>query len=387
MKAYLNGIIAQFDQNSQTAYNKLVGRDSGYQVSLKFNAEVKNFDIKLKTDGSDSDAGNGDYALGSSVWYYLNGFDQKLALTAGTEFEVFVELRNGEGKRINYDVPATAVAGSGAVEKDEIRAAVRLGKLGQFKFTVAFKTAGAKTLTVKINAAEMANKGAINVVPTTPKEMTFLPSCVNGAKLKDATAGIAYILTFSVQDTYKNYANFANDKPDLFFSAGQVTIQPACERSSQGYYSCKLINTKSGVFAAKSNLLAAEWKLTYLKGEPSNSMSVANLVNSQANYEAGQTVNFNIIPKNAYGETYTSDELKAYLSKYAVYYKLQSTNDKIVLTQAISATGTLTCSFNVEKVGVYQLTPSQDGVSLNCDFCTAQVKSSAVSVQNIESYV
>jgi hypothetical protein len=47
---------------SQKDYEMLVGK-SGYYVTIRYNGISKSFALKIKSDGSDVDAGNGVYHL------------------------------------------------------------------------------------------------------------------------------------------------------------------------------------------------------------------------------------------------------------------------------------------------------------------------------------
>lgn len=132
-------------------------------------SKLRNWFVKLLSDGSDKDAGNGPVDLSKTVWWWSTAdMVNNNKATAGKTKQVIVELKTKENLRLNDWLDGDNVVWDfeqTLANLDNTYKAVRGSKPGQYSLNVNLKKVAVRTFFLKANDVRTRIKGTIEVVP------------------------------------------------------------------------------------------------------------------------------------------------------------------------------------------------------------------------------
>lgn len=385
LASYSIGAQVTVPSSSLNYFQILVGR-TGYgikiiEISTK---KEKTFDLTIVSDGSDSDADNGDYNYLFTTYYWVAAPEKNVYATVGVKYTLAIQLNTFTGKRYNDWIDEKLVNFTiitFSPEKGEtIYPAQKGPKRGVYTVDF-FLTVGdgqIRKSKIIIDGKPAIKYPLFKSMPGNPSILTIDENNLNGTYImKNATVQSTYQFLCHLTDNYKNPVNAkAVTDLNLLVKNSQWSFLPTCTVQTLGDYTCKFSPQAYGEYNLTSAFFQNPYLLYVVHGDPSSLTSNAGIQNDvSGKLAAGVTIKFRISPKDGSGASLTKSETTEDLGKFSLSLK---NPDNVVSSVILGSTnvnedGEIITETFVTKTGQYSFLPLLNGESIMCEICAFEI--------------
>ena len=405
LTAYGTGVLIDVSDNDKKYYSKLVGRKS-YLITVLDNKGAQNsYSLTIKSDGSDSDAGNGalDPLRTRIAW-----IDQPISgkfCKVGETYRISVRLMTVEGLRYPDWIDEGLIVGKIDKFYPTDGEVITKGKKdsipGNFiiELKIARYQALVRAVTFKINLKTVAfslrffdQVGEVFSAAIAQENLKSLDELISVFVLQSST------FSLTTADKFNNIADPLKT-PELVLRTDTQEpsgSNPTCVRKSVGTFVCTFVPRSSGTFQLFSSLFENNrnkikyYNINVARGDPNSKFSEAGILNNVSTpLLAGTELQFRILVKDQIGSVLAKPEISKNLNKFSLQLLYTQTNELTnieIKDSYIKETGEIVLSRQVFLLGSYKFLPTLDQSPISCMYCAfviapAELDSSKITMK------
>jgi hypothetical protein len=391
LSSYDFGVKLEVPREQEAAYKRLVGRE-GYIITVNQNTPAlkKDFSLTIVSDGSDSDAGNGDVDPLRTNFQWVDAPTQNMFCTAGQKYKLLLTLNTARGRRYNDYIEEArirvTIAAFFAASGDVINPLVRGPRLGTYfvDFILRRSDANMRNIQFLVDNRASARRASIRVNPSTP----FLGRIADNVLEKDNVLkkGLifdSYNFDYLLFDQFDNPQDAPNNVLDITFAhaegKGLMNTKPVCTRKQAGVYSCQFKGTAWGVYNIQSQYFYPHkfqsYTLELSRGAPDSTTTEAGIydLKNPQEIKAGDLVKFRIIPKDRTGSPLTREEVDDFESEFSSSLQIPGASERQSAKLTLNKDGVFEFSITLTKVGEHIFFPLYQGKPILCEICAATI--------------
>jgi len=394
-----NGVQVQTQDSDATYYNNLVGM-TNYQIGITeiSSGTLRNFPLTIVSDGSDSDAGNGNYfALGTKLVWSVGPLNNYCLV--GSVYTVSIELLTSQGLRYNnwinasLIVPALDIFYPGANETlYPVRQDTKPG-MYLMNLVVTQVTGKLRTLSFKINGSSVSAKLRFYEQAGVPYQafVNNLQDPINRI-MNPVTVLNTYTFTYTMFDQFLNPVNPTSGTVDLVLrSVTQPTLvnfKPICTKNGIGFYPCSITPNLAGNYTLNSGLFVnGSYLLTVNVGSPDATFTQAGILNDVTQeILAGAQITFYLSVKDSQGSQLTKSEVSTYIANFSLILMFIDQNQMTQMPLTLSniqASGEIQTNITITTSGHYKFLPTYNSIGVTCQICAVTIDPNIIDVNKV----